>query len=53
VSAVNKYEQDIIMKILFNGDVRNDVIYISLNNCNIQTKNTVKLIRKLKAFHRN
>jgi len=41
------------MKILLNGDVRNNFIYISLKNCNIQTQNTVKLIRKLKEFYRN
>jgi len=37
VPAVNKYEQEIVMKILCNGDVRNNIIYIPLKNCNNNT----------------
>jgi hypothetical protein len=42
VSAAYKYEEEIIMKILFNVDVRNNVTYVSFKDCTIQTQNTVK-----------
>jgi hypothetical protein len=40
--TVYKYEEEIIMKILFNVDVRNNVTYVSFKDCTIQTQNTVK-----------